>query len=70
MSNGATFRFSLFLTVTRLGANNTYFTVERSATASPHMKYVDLLAVGSGLTGTLGNGLWSSANGSPVKVKT
>ncbi|KAI5454757.1 hypothetical protein NCC49_003641 [Naganishia albida] len=52
------------------GANNTYFTVERSATAQPHLKYVDLLAVGSGLTGTLGNGLWSSANGSPVKVKT
>lgn len=53
-----------------LGANSTYFTVERSATAQPHMKFVDLLAVGSGLTGTLGNGLWSSANSSPVKVKT
>ncbi|KAJ9101922.1 hypothetical protein QFC19_005003 [Naganishia cerealis] len=52
------------------GANSTYFTVERSATAQPHMKFVDLLAVGSGLTGTLGNGLWSSANSSPVKVKT
>ncbi|KAJ9125241.1 hypothetical protein QFC22_000196 [Naganishia vaughanmartiniae] len=52
------------------GANSTYFTVERSATAQPHMKFVDLLAVGSGLTGTLGNGLWSSANSTPVKVKT
>ncbi|KAJ9108898.1 hypothetical protein QFC21_000219 [Naganishia friedmannii] len=52
------------------GANSTFFTVERSATAQPHMKFVDLLAVGSGLTGTLGNGLWSSANSSPVKVKT
>lgn len=51
------------------GGNNTFFTIERN---SPGEKspFIDLLAVGSGISGTLGNGLWSSAQGSPVRVKT
>lgn len=52
------------------GASNTFFTVERSFPTTPGQTHVDLLACGSGLTGALGNGLWSSAMGSPVKVKT
>lgn len=35
----------------------------------PGKTYVDLLAVGSGIAGGLGNGLWSSASSTAVKVK-
>lgn len=53
------------------GANNTFFTVEREGMGPEAGKrYVDLLASGSGVTGTLGHGLWSSVSGAPVKVKT
>ncbi len=52
------------------GANNTFFTVERSSAADEGKRFIDLLAVGSGVTGTLGHGLWSSVSGTPVRVKT
>lgn len=51
------------------GGNNTFFTVQRIAQGDSSPA-VDLLASGSGIAGTLGNGLWSSAQGSPVRVKT
>lgn len=50
------------------GGQTTFFTVERSAPGKG--TFVDLLACGNGMSGTLGNGLWSSANGSPSRVKT
>jgi alpha-tubulin suppressor-like RCC1 family protein len=51
------------------GAGTTFFVVERSSPGKEG-SFVDLLACGSGLTGSLGNGLWSSASGNPVRVKT
>lgn len=53
----------------RIGGNNAYYTVERGSTIDPAQRYVDLLAVGTGISGGLGNGLWSSASSNPVKVK-
>lgn len=53
----------------KAGGTTTFFTVERSATGKQGT-FVDLLACGSGINGALGNGLWSSANGSPSRVKT
>lgn len=53
----------------RAGGNNTFFTVQRMAQGDTSPA-IDLLASGSGIAGTLGNGLWSSAQGSPVRVKT
>jgi alpha-tubulin suppressor-like RCC1 family protein len=52
------------------GGNNTFFIVERSGPQDDGKTFVDVLAVGSGLHGTLGNGLWSSVSGQPAKVKT
>jgi len=52
------------------GGNNTFFTVERSSPQDDGKTFVDVLAVGSGVHGTLGNGLWSSVSGQPTKVKT
>jgi len=51
------------------GGRTTFFTVERSAPGGQG-SFIDLLACGSGVTGSLGNGLWSSANGTPSRVKT
>jgi alpha-tubulin suppressor-like RCC1 family protein len=53
----------------KAGGTTTFFTVERSSPGKEG-SFVDLLACGSGITGALGNGLWSSANGTPSKVKT
>ena len=50
------------------GGQTTFFTVERSTPGKG--TFVDLLACGNGMSGALGNGLWSSASGSPVRVKT
>lgn len=51
------------------GGNNAFYTVERS-NLDGTQTFVDLLAVGTGISGGLGNGLWSSASSSPVKVKS
>lgn len=51
------------------GGASTMFTVERDTPGKPGT-WVDLLACGNGMTGALGNGLWSSASPSPVRVKT
>lgn len=53
----------------KAGGSTTFFTVERSASGKAGT-LVDLLACGSGISGSLGNGLWSSANGTPSRVKT
>ena len=45
------------------------FVVQRD-TPGKAGEWVDLLACGNGMTGALGNGLWSSASPSPVRVKT
>jgi len=50
------------------GGQTTFFSVERSQPGKG--TFVDLLACGNGMTGALGNGLWTSASGSPVRVKT
>ena len=50
------------------GGQTTFFTVERSQPGKGN--FIDLLACGNGMSGALGNGLWSSANGTPVRVKT
>ena len=47
----------------------TMFVVERDVPGKEGT-WVDLLACGNGMSGGLGNGLWSSACTSPVKVKT
>lgn len=51
------------------GGSLTMFVVERDVPGKEGT-WVDLLACGNGMTGGLGNGLWSSACTSPVKVKT
>lgn len=51
------------------GGSTTFFLVERS-TPGKQGTFIDLLACGTGISGSLGNGLWSSANGVPGKVKT
>ena len=53
----------------KAGGSTTFFTVERSAPGKAG-SFIDLLACGSGISGSLGNGLWSSANGTPSRVKT
>ncbi|KAK4688431.1 hypothetical protein P7C73_g1683, partial [Tremellales sp. Uapishka_1] len=53
----------------KAGGSTTFFVVERSNPGKDD-RFIDLLACGSGSSGALGNGLWSSANGSPSKVKT
>lgn len=50
------------------GGGVTFYTVEREQ--GGRAATVDLLSAGNGMTGALGNGLWSSAAGSPVRVKT
>lgn len=50
------------------GGGTTFFVIERMDPGKG--TFVDLLACGNGLSGALGNGLWSSASGSPVRVKT
>lgn len=52
----------------KAGGQMTFFTVER--TMAGKEPAVDLLACGNGMSGSLGNGLWSSACGVPTKVKT
>lgn len=52
----------------KAGASTTFFTVQRDQPGKGSL--IDLLACGNGITGTLGNGLWSSAVGQPVRVKT
>jgi hypothetical protein len=49
------------------GGDLTYFTVERLDGSG--IPTVDLLACGNGQWGSLGNGLYSNAQGSPSKVK-
>ena len=51
------------------GGSSTMFVVQRD-TPGKAGEWVDLLACGNGMTGALGNGLWSSASPSPVRVKT
>jgi alpha-tubulin suppressor-like RCC1 family protein len=46
----------------------TFFTVERALAGKDPA--IDLLACGNGMSGSLGNGLWSSASGVPTRVKT
>lgn len=53
----------------KAGGTTTFFTVERSSPGKQGT-FIDLLACGSGINGGLGNGLWSSANGVPSRVKT
>ena len=53
----------------KAGGTTTFFTVERSSPGKAGT-FIDLLACGSGINGGLGNGLWSSANGVPSRVKT
>jgi len=50
------------------GGQTTLFVVEREAPGKDTM--IDLLACGNGISGALGNGLWSSASGVPARVKT
>lgn len=50
------------------GGSTTFFTVERRQPDRGVL--VDLLACGNGMSGTLGNGLWSSASGGAVRVKS
>jgi alpha-tubulin suppressor-like RCC1 family protein len=50
------------------GGQMTMFTVERNTPGKGTL--VELLACGNGMNGALGNGLWSSAAGAPVRVKT
>ncbi len=52
----------------KAGGSSTFFTVERSLPGKESA--VDLLACGNGMSGSLGNGMWSSACGVPTKVKT
>ncbi|ORX33250.1 regulator of chromosome condensation 1/beta-lactamase-inhibitor protein II [Kockovaella imperatae] len=47
---------------------STFFTVRRATPGSSTL--IDLLSCGNGMSGSLGNGLWSSAGFAPVKVKT
>ncbi|KAL7422857.1 hypothetical protein Q5752_002153 [Cryptotrichosporon argae] len=51
------------------GGTTTLFTVERTPPGRADT-FIDLLACGNGISGALGNGLWSSAAGSPTRVKT
>lgn len=51
------------------GGSTSFFVVERSMPGKEGT-FVDLLACGNGITGALGNGLWTSAMGQPGKVKT
>lgn len=53
----------------KAGGTTTMFVVERD-TPGKEGTWVDLLACGNGLSGALGNGLWTSASGVPVRVKT
>ena len=46
----------------------TFFIVRRATPGSAEL--IDLLACGNGMSGALGNGLWSSAGFTPVRVKT
>ncbi|EIW68906.1 hypothetical protein TREMEDRAFT_31511 [Tremella mesenterica DSM 1558] len=50
------------------GGQTTFFVVE--STKPEKAPLIDLLACGNGISGALGNGLWSSAVGQPVRVKT
>jgi alpha-tubulin suppressor-like RCC1 family protein len=53
------------------GADNTFFTMSRrepGGVGSGHK--IDVLAVGKGQWGTLGNAMWSQVTLAPVKVKT
>lgn len=50
------------------GAQMSLFTIERTLPGKEPA--LDLMACGNGLSGSLGNGLWSSASGAPAKVKT
>ena len=52
----------------KAGGQMTFFTVERSMAEKDPA--VDLLACGNGLSGSLGNGLYSNACGVPTRVKT
>ena len=51
------------------GGSTTFYTVERESPGKSG-SFIDLLACGSGLTGALGNGMWTNANGAPTRVKT
>lgn len=51
------------------GGSTTMFVVERESPGQQG-KFVDLLACGNGMSGALGNGLWSSASSVPTRVKT
>lgn len=53
------------------GADNTFFTMSRREPGSIGSDVkIDLLAVGKGQWGTLGNAMWSQVTLAPVKVKT
>ena len=52
----------------KTGGQMTLFTVERNVPGKGSL--IDLLACGNGMSGSLGNGQWSSANGMPARVKT
>jgi hypothetical protein len=60
---------TLSCTDVKAGGSTTFFTVERTSPGSSG-GFIDLLSCGSGISGSLGNGLWSSANGTPSRVKT
>lgn len=52
----------------KAAGQTTFYTVERAMAGKDTV--VDLLACGNGMSGSLGNGMWSSANGVPTRVKT
>ncbi|WWD16449.1 hypothetical protein CI109_100875 [Kwoniella shandongensis] len=51
------------------GGNTTFFTVKRSFPGRRGI-FIDLLGCGSGIAGALGTGMYTSATGMPVRVKT
>ncbi|WVR03764.1 hypothetical protein IAU60_000759 [Kwoniella sp. DSM 27419] len=53
----------------KAGGLTSFFTVERSFPGRQG-NFVDVLACGSGIGGTLGTGMYTSATGMPVRVKT
>ncbi|KAK8861634.1 hypothetical protein IAR55_002457 [Kwoniella newhampshirensis] len=51
------------------GGNTTFFTVKRSFPGRRGI-FIELLGCGSGIAGALGTGMYTSATGMPVRVKT
>jgi alpha-tubulin suppressor-like RCC1 family protein len=54
----------------KAAADNTFFTMSRREPGTVAGGKIDVLAVGKGQWGTLGNAMWSQVTSVPVKVKT